>query len=235
MATGRSTNSPSRPGGGLPRLGRRQFVLLVGAPCLVFVAMGYAIWKITGAYSDIDREWEALAAVWTGLGVAVAAVGLPVAIWQLLIVQQEQERLAAQLAARPEQDVGFAALDDPSRGVEDEKSIVVPRLGENESAVIEIAIAAVSVGGRTVRTPEWSIDFPPWAVPQPSHGGGETFLERRVNAGALALNPQQQRIFSFLLTIDASTPPTGDFVCSWSSEDVARQTKTLHLTINRER
>ena len=170
MANPRSMDRSSRALGGLPRLGRRQIVLLVAPPCLVFVAMGYAIWKITGAYSDIDREWEALAAVWTGLGVAVAAVGLPVAIWQLLIVQQEQERIAAQLAAQPEQDVGFLVDEVPSR-IEDRMSIVVPRTYENDTFHDEITIAAVNVGRQTIRTPEWSIAFPPWAAPRAMHGG----------------------------------------------------------------
>ena len=66
-------------------------------------------------------------------------------------------------------------------------------------------------------------------------GGREAFVEARVNAGSFALNPGQQRLFVFVLIIEEHTPQTGDFVCLWSSEDQAQQTKTLRLRINRRR
>jgi hypothetical protein len=196
---------------------------LVGAPVVVVAITVIALVIVTSSIRDPATEWTAIGATLAGAATLVAVVGLPVAIWQLMLVQQEQERLIIQLAAQPQIDVGFLSMQvEEGEGLQ--KSFIVEKpAGPNHVVSTFLPIRAVNRGQRSARNPTWTLVFPSGVHPKSVNAGDVVRvggLEGRLELVArdLVLHPEDVRP----LDVRFDVPHDCDeFVidCRWTLDD----------------
>jgi len=148
------------------KIAPRGRLALIGAPLLVVVVTVIALVAVTSSIQSSATEWTAIGAVLAGVATLVAVVGLPIAIWQLMLLQQEQERLIAQLAAQPQVEVGFLPMQNDGDDDLQSSFIVEKPKGPNHTVSTWLPLRAVNRGQRSARNPTWTLTFPHGVRPQ---------------------------------------------------------------------
>ena len=197
--------------------------LLVCVPLAVFCMTAGAIYWATQGIRDRATEWAVIGALFTGGAALVAVLGLPFAIWQLWIVQQEQERIAEQLEKTADIKLGFL------EGTEIRDTIAVPLPANWHNRVF--TIRAHNAGRLTARSPHLDVTVP-WfhvTVLQGNAAGGGAINSRISNSKA-ALNPGDDLEIAFSVLIEQGTPDQLSVECHFTSEDAtpARQRPHHH-------
>jgi len=191
-------------------------VLVPGA--VICLTAGAVYWATQGI-RDRAVEWTIVGGLFTGAAVLVAVLALPFAIWQLWIVQQEQERIVEQLGKAPEIELGL--LPDWSQTFVDSIDGERPT-SANQVGQVPVRVRATNHGGRSAHNPRLQV-----AVPL----GNEILnlvgdLDVKVHDGAKwvtlserVLNPEESVDLIFGIQLTHTSPDEIPVVCSFSSED----------------
>lgn len=193
------------------------------------------ILEISHDYRDEATQWTVIGATLTAGGVLLALVGLPAAIYQLAVVQVEQDRIARELVARPILQVGFSAADDDPR-IEDDLDWPSPRLDF-------LKFCAVNSGERSARGLRLQVMFPP-EVTNLSIGGPTSERDKsscdqqsdasfRVTTREAIPNPGERSEITCRITVAPTASAMLLLRCRWFSEDAAPGAKTLRLHTRR--
>ena len=216
-------------------LTRTELSLLIGLPLVVCVGTAAAVALLVSGHKDPATQCTIAATVLTGCTVVVAAVGLPVAVWQLLMVQRDQERIAAELAAKPELDIALRVPGEPHHG--DETTARIPwSSGPAHATGVTVELRAANRGQRSARNPHWTISFPPGTKDLSADYGDELWNEGQIPqivAVSSILNPGATRDIRAHFAVTQDTPDQVQLECRASSEDALPVTKTLRLNIER--
>jgi hypothetical protein len=73
-------------------LEKHKGALLVGSPVVLLLLAAIGTWRVWG-YHDPAVRWTAVGAILAGVALLAAAIGLPIALTQLVAVQQDLDRL----------------------------------------------------------------------------------------------------------------------------------------------
>jgi hypothetical protein len=178
-------------------------------------------------YSDDTLKWTVIAAVLTGSASLIALIGLPFAIWQLAMVQLEQARIAQQLSAQPDIEIGLSTPGDRTR-VRDEITLTYERM----DAFVRVPLCAVNVGTRTAHNPHWTIIFPGWEFEvQPDPSLRQTTVDGnfQLSGEDTVLNPGSRRELSFIMQFGPGTPYVTKLRCECHSEDAGAIETTVSV------
>jgi hypothetical protein len=206
---------------------------VIGLPLLIVCLTVVALVVFVGAYNDASVRWTVAAAVITGGALVLAAVGLPFAIWQLVLVQRDQKRIAEELAG-PRLDVGFPVGDDYERVLNEGTVPVAWPDGEDASRWATVEIRAINVGTRSARNINLTIVLPPnlvdVAIVDNDWLNRDADGHWRVVAREEILNPGVRRELRWMVAL-----PRGlgafDVMVNIASEDAPFRSKTLRAHV----
>lgn len=228
-------SSPSSTDRGV-RLTSRQRGFIITTPIVIAIGTAVGLMLVTSIH-DPATEWAAIAAVVTGAAALVAVIGLPIAIWQLIVVQKEQERIAEQLAAQPKIRIG---LRDPETGLL-AASIThrQPQLRTvDDRFILPITVVAENVGERTAHKPRIVVLVPNGMIAFGfTEVGDQTRDDGRGGKYVLALqevlNPGESRPVSFVLEPQEPLFAADEIslTCRVTSEDARPIDETLTVKL----